>query len=122
MPGNPGRQRARGPIVPPHPFQQHKTGGNRSPRDCFLPPSTPPTATSMGQHPSKVHKSPSATKSVSSLKRVSRLFQPGLKNQHASGSNGSSPQQSKAEDATSNAPRDDPEAEGRPAGGTDDQV
>lgn len=78
----------------------------------------------MGQSSSKVHKNQPATKSISSLKRVSRLFQPGLKDQHtASGSSSSSPQPSRGGDAATNHPaRDEPETDGRPAEPADDQV
>ena len=121
-----GAQGGKGPVgplyrlTPSNSIRQAATAHRETVSLYHHPPSsTPPAAASMGQLPSKVHKSPSATKSVSSLKRVSRLFQPGLKQQHASGSNRSSPQ---AEDATSHPPGDDPEAEGRPAGGADDQV
>lgn len=106
------------------PSGQLKTGGNRLTNYCLQPPSTPIVVVPMGQNPSKVQNQ-SATKSASSLKRVSRLFQPGMKrDQHAaSDSNRSSPQPSKGEDtATSRPARGEPEAEGRPAGLADDQV
>ena len=78
----------------------------------------------MGQQSSKAQKNPPATKSISSLKRVSRLFQPGLKDQRgASGSSTSSPQPSRGEDSAVNRPaQDEPEAGGRPAETADNQV
>ena len=117
------------PLIEPSlyrltPSSQLKTSGNRSTDDCLQPPSTPSTVAAMGQHSSKVHKNQSSTKSISSLNRVSKLFQPGLKNQRTpSGSNRTSPQPSRGEDAATNRPaRGQPEAEGRPAETADDQV
>ena len=105
------------------PFQ---TGQDRrQPVYKLLPPTTTtPAVAVMGQqHSSKVHKTQSDSKSTSSLHRVSRLFQPGLKGQRASGSN-SSPQPSRGgEDAAANnSARDQPEPESRPAETANDQV
>ena len=78
----------------------------------------------MGQHPSKVHRSQSATKPSTPLNRVSKLFQPGSKReQRATSSNRSSPQPTKVEDAATHIPvADKPEAESRPAEVADHQV
>ena len=96
----------------------------RQPVYKLLPPTTTtsPAVAVMGQqHSSKVHKSGSKS-STSSLHRVSRLFQPGLKGQRGSGSN-SSPQPSRVEDATANSSaKDGPEPESRPAERVGDQV
>lgn len=82
----------------------------------------------MGQNPSKVDNNQPATKPPSALKdlkRVSRLFQPGLKRDQriASGSNKPSSPPSKVEDATTDhLAGGEPEAESRPAEGTENQV
>lgn len=82
----------------------------------------------MGNHHSKPNKSQSATKSDSSnssLKRVSRLFQPGLKrDQRATDSTSSSPQPTKGEVAAASqlSVGGQPESEVRPAEVANDQV
>lgn len=76
----------------------------------------------MGQTPSKVQKNQSAT---ASLKRVSKLFHPGMKrDQPASGaSNVSSQPPPSGEDASTQHPAGGvPEEENQPAGGAGDKV
>ena len=105
-------------LTPSRPL---KTGGNGLTDDCLQPPPPPPSV--MGQQQSsKVHKTQSGSKSTPSLNRVSRLFQPGLKGQRASGSN-SATHASRGEDAAANPPAtDEVEPEIRPAGTAEDQV
>lgn len=82
----------------------------------------------MGSHPSKLKKSQSATKSNSSnssLKRVSRLFQPKMKHdQLATDSSSSSSQPTKGEGAAASQPSvgGQPESEVRPAEVANNQV
>ena len=82
----------------------------------------------MGNHQSKPKKSQSATKSdstSSSLKRVSKLFQPGLKrDQRATDSSSSSPQPTNAEVTAASQPSvgGQPEPDIRPAEVANDQV
>ena len=79
----------------------------------------------MGQTSSKVEKNSSTTKSASSLKRVSRLFQPGLKRDQgaASGaSNRSSPPPTNDEGTTQRSAEAEPKEEGRPAEEAVDKV